>query len=139
MDLGLTHVAFLVKDIEKSLAFYAKYAGMSVVHRRQSEVSQVAWISDHTRPFVIVLIQSRQADAESPLGPFGHLGVAVASREEVDRLAGEARHEGILTREPTDSGPPVGYWTFMVDPDGNTLELAFGQEVAFTEQSARRV
>ncbi len=138
MDLGLTHVAFLVRDIEKSIAFYAKYAGMAVVHRR-GEASQVAWISDHTRPFVIVLIQSQEAGAESPLGPFGHLGVAVASREEVDRLAAEAEREGILQREPTDSGPPVGYWTFIGDPDGNTLELSFGQEVALTEQSVRRV
>lgn len=138
-DLGLTHVAFLVKDLEKSIAFYAKYAAMQVVHRRGSGASQVAWISDHTRPFVIVLVQSQAASRESPLGPFGHLGVAVASREDVDRMADEARREGILTREPTDSGPPVGYWAFIADPDGNTLELSFGQEVAFTEQSTRSV
>lgn len=136
-DLGLTHIAFLVKDIEKSIAFYAKYAGMGVVHRREGESSQVAWISDHTRPFVIVLIQSRQAAAESALGPFGHLGVAVVSRDEVDRLVGEARRDGILVRAPTDSGPPVGYWAFVADPDGNTLELSFGQEVGLTELASR--
>jgi len=136
-DLGLTHVAFLVKDIERSIAFYAKYAAMKVVHRRDDEKSKVAWIGDHTRPFVIVLVESREAAAEEPLGPFGHLGVAVESRAEVERLAGEARREGILAREPKDSGPPVGYWTFIADPDGNMLELSYGQEVAFTEQSAR--
>ena len=136
-DLGLTHIAFVVKDIEKSIAFYAKYAAMRVVHRRGEGASQVAWITDHTRPFVIVLVQSQDAAAESPLGPFGHLGVAVSSREELDKLAQEARDEGILVREPTDSGPPVGYWTFIADPDGNMLELSFGQAVAFTEQSAR--
>ena len=137
-DLGFTHVAFLVKDIEKSIAFYAKYAGMEVVHRRGEGGSQVAWIGDHTRPFVIVLVQAAGAPAEAPLGPFGHLGVAVKSRAEVDRFADLARHEGILARPPTDSGPPVGYWTFIADPDGNMLELSFGQEVALTEGAARR-
>jgi catechol 2,3-dioxygenase-like lactoylglutathione lyase family enzyme len=136
-DLGLTHVAFLVKDIEKSIAFYGKYAGMKVVHRRGDEKSKVAWIGDHTRPFVIVLVQAKDAPDEAALGPFGHLGVAVASRAEVDRFAEEAKHEGILARPPTDSGPPVGYWTFISDPDGNMLELSFGQEVALTENSAR--
>jgi len=136
-DLGLTHVAFIVKDLERSIAFYARYAGMAVVHRRGEGASQVAWISDHTRPFVIVLVQSNEAAAESPLGPFGHLGVAVQSRAEVDRLADEARREGILVREPLDSGPPVGYWTFIADPDGNMLELSFGQEVALTEELMR--
>jgi lactoylglutathione lyase len=32
----------------------------------------------------------------------------------------------------TDFGPPVGYWAFIADPDGNTLELSFGQEVGLT-------
>jgi len=136
-DLGLTHVALVIKDIDNSIAFYGKYAGMRVVHRRGDGPSQVAWISDHTRPFVIVLVQSAGAPAETPLGPFGHLGVAVGTRAEVDRLADAARREGILARAPTDSGPPVGYWTFIADPDGNMLELSFGQQVAFTEEQAR--
>src|SRR6266581_1223949 len=37
--------------------------------------------------------------------------------------------EGRLVREPEDSGPPVGYWAFLRDPDGHTLEIAYGQEL----------
>jgi catechol 2,3-dioxygenase-like lactoylglutathione lyase family enzyme len=136
-DLGLTHIAFVVKDLERSIAFYEKYAAMRVVHRRFEHGTHVAWISDHTRPFVIVLLESADLPRETPLGPLGHLGVGVASRADVDRLADEARREGILAREPTDSGPPVGYWAFVADPDGNMLELSFGQEVGLAEQSAR--
>lgn len=137
-DLGLTHIAFVVKELESSIGFYAKYAGMSVVHRRKAseDGSAVAWISDHTRPFVIVLIQSSDAEPEAPLGPFGHLGVAVRSRDDVDRLAAEARREGLLRRGPMDSGPPVGYWAFIADPDGNIVEISFGQDVALTELAA---
>jgi hypothetical protein len=32
-DLGLTHVALTARDLDASIAFYAKYAGMAVVHR----------------------------------------------------------------------------------------------------------
>ncbi len=138
-DLGLTHVAFAVRDLAASVSFYEKYAAMQVVHRRPSGTEGaeggVAWLSDLTRPFVIVLIQAPGLN-DTPLGPFGHLGVAVASREEVDRLAKLARADGRLAGGPNDSGPPVGYWAYIRDPDGNTLEVAHGQDVAFTVQAA---
>ena len=76
-DLGLTHVALPVTSLDASIGFYARFAGMHVVHRREGTV----WLSDRTRPFVIVLIEV--PEVEFPLKPFGHLGVGCASREEV--------------------------------------------------------
>ncbi|MCC7265875.1 MAG: VOC family protein [Caulobacteraceae bacterium] len=138
-DLGLTHVAFAVRDLAASLAFYERYAAMRPVHRRADpdKGSAVAWVTDFTRPFVIVLIQAPGVQ-DTPLGPFGHLGVACDSRETVDRLAALAQGEGVLVSPPTDSGPPVGYWAYLRDPDGNILELAHGQEVTFTVEQADR-
>ncbi len=124
MDVGLTHVALPVRSLEAGIAFYGKYARMEVVHRREN----VAWISDRTRPFVIVLIETEAV--EHPLRPVAHLGVGCDSRAEVDRLCDQARGDGCLLTGPTDYGPPVGYWAFLRDPDGHTLELSFGQEVA---------
>lgn len=40
-----------------------------------------------------------------------------------------ARREGVLRREPEQLGDPVGYFAFFADPDGNTLELSWGQRV----------
>ena len=34
VDVGATHLALVVSDLERSMAFYARYAGMQVVHRR---------------------------------------------------------------------------------------------------------
>lgn len=141
-DVGFTHVALLVGDLDESIAFYGRYARMEVVHRRDESTSRVAWVSDHTRPFVIVLIElpkfvprilfrAAQSLARRVV-PFEHLGVGCATREEVDRLAAEARAEGRLDRGPTDYGPPVGYWAFITDPDGHTLEISHGQEVGLT-------
>jgi catechol 2,3-dioxygenase-like lactoylglutathione lyase family enzyme len=136
-DFGLTHIALPATDLKASVAFYAKYARMEVVHRRSDPESggEVVWVSDRTRPFVIVLIAAPRV--EHPLRPWAHLGLACGSREEVDRLCAEAREEGRLLTEPVDSGYPVGYWALLSDPDGHTLELSYGQEVGLTVERAR--
>ena len=125
-DVGLTHVALPVSSLDASIEFYATYANMAVVHRR----TDVVWLSDRTRPFVIVLIET--PDVEHPLLPVAHLGVGCASREDVDRICEKARAEEILIAGPLDYGPPVGYWAFVRDPDGHTLEVSHGQEVGLT-------
>lgn len=137
-DVGLTHVALPVRDLEKSLAFYTRYARMRVVHRRKDDATgwEVAWISDGTRPFVVVLM--RGPARVSPLLPEAHLGVGCESREEVDRLCGQARDEGCLLLGPQDAGRPVGYWALLRDPDGHTLELSYGQEVGLTVEESKR-
>ena len=67
---------------------------------------------------------------------FSHLGVGCETRAEVDRRCGLARDEGRTVLGPHDSGPPVGYWAFITDPDGNNLELSHGQEVGLTVEQA---
>lgn len=122
-DLGLTHIALMVRSLAASIEFYETYAGMSVVHSRPG----VAWVSDLTRPFAIVLIET---DGEiTPLLPMGHLGVGVKSEDEVDRLCKLAEENHCLVRAPEQSGPPIGYWALLRDPDGHTLEVAYGQEL----------
>jgi catechol 2,3-dioxygenase-like lactoylglutathione lyase family enzyme len=128
-DLGLTHVALPITNVDASVAFYAKYAGMKVVHRRTDPAAgnTVVWLSDGTRPFVIVLIEEREV--RNPLLPIAHLGVGCASRAEVERLVAEAQRDGRPTIGPIDAPYPVGYFALISDPDQHTLEVSHGQEV----------
>lgn len=136
VDIGLTHVALPVTDLEHSLAFYATYTDLKVVHERGAERgSRVAWIGDGTRPFVVVLIETAVVDA--PLRPMGHLGVGCATPQILLELCELARGQGQLEQGPRDDGPPVGLWAFLRDPDGHTLELSYGQEIGLTSTAVR--
>lgn len=134
--VGLSHpeqrfVAFTVRCLASSIDFYTRYTAMTVIHQREPDLPsarKVAWLSDRTRPFALVLVQSDDP-ADTPLGPFGHLGVACATQAEIDEKVALARREGVLRREPEQLGDPVGYFAFFADPDGNTLELSWGQRV----------
>jgi catechol 2,3-dioxygenase-like lactoylglutathione lyase family enzyme len=145
-DTGFSHVALPIADATRSIDFYARYAGMQVVHRRTEPADDdpgdsdggssatVVWLSDLTRPFVVVLIET---EVTHRLGGFAHLGIGCASRADVDRLCSLAHREGRRVSGPYDSGPPVGYWAIVSDPDGHNLELSYGQEVGFTVEQHR--
>src|SRR3954452_23465359 len=144
VDRGITHVALPVTDLAASLEFYERYARMHVVHQRSDGASgtSVAWISDLTRPFVLVLIEvpdlvGTTASHERLGGIYCHVGLGVASRDDVDELCRRARAESRTVLGPVDSGPPVGYWAYLVDPDGHNLEISFGQEVGLTVEQAQ--
>ena len=136
-DLGLSHIALSVRDVERSVAFYARYADLEAVHERGDSGSRVVWLSDLRRPFALVLIES--PGATESLGGIAHLGIGCESRTRVDDLCALAAEEGVLERSPEDAGAPVGYWALLRDPDGNGLELSHGQEVGLAvAQTAAR-
>jgi catechol 2,3-dioxygenase-like lactoylglutathione lyase family enzyme len=138
VDQGVTHVALPVSNLDASLEFYEQFAAMQVVHRRTDPDTgtSVAWIGDLTRPFVLVLIEVAHVDS-SLGGVYCHVGLGVAQRSDVDRLCALAQADGRKVFGPMDSGPPVGYWAYIVDPDGHNLEVSFGQEVGLTVDRAK--
>src|SRR5438874_13805435 len=119
-ELGFTHVALQVSDIDSSIAFYERWADMRVVDRLEDPKSgnKAARLSDKQSSFVVALVQGGQPVAHR-LSGLGHLGIGCATRDEVDRLSAEAAHDGCLQRGPIDSGYPLGYWAFLADPDGH--------------------
>ena len=131
-DLGFTHVALPTAHLDASVDFYRRYAGMEIVHRRADPETgrSVVWLSDRTRPFVLVLIES--GAIEHRLGGIAHLGIGCESAADVDRRCELARAEGRPCTGPIEGGEPVGYYALITDPDGHNLEISFGQEVALT-------
>ena len=97
--------------------------------RDQADGERVVWLTDRTRPFVIVLIETSDSH-DTPLGPLGHLGVACESRAEVDRLCAAAQAENWLRRGAIDNGPPIGYTAFLADPTATRSNCPTGRKSA---------
>lgn len=126
----LTHLALGVRDLERTVTFYRRHARLHVVHDRNDGGMRVIWLAEReTDPdFVLVLFEIPLQLSSGP-SPLQHLGFALASRDEVDRVAAAARADGILTIEPRDAGPIVGYFCMVEDPDGNRVEFSHGQPI----------
>jgi lactoylglutathione lyase len=62
-----------------------------------------------------------------------HIGFECASKADADKLAADAKAAGILISAPVDTASALGYQAYIVDPDGNSIEFAFGQKVGLAE------
>jgi catechol 2,3-dioxygenase-like lactoylglutathione lyase family enzyme len=128
MPITLTHIALHVRDLEACVQFYGRYAGLRRIHERESNGKRIVWLAEPGREldFILVILPGgpgRNQDSAD----FSHLGFAMDSREEVDRLAAQARREGILEWPPRQEPYPVGYYCGVKDPDGNFVEFSYGQ------------
>ena len=125
---SVNHVALMVKDGEKSSAFYRLYCGMEVVHSRRETDLGVYWVRhpDQKDGFMLVFIET-VAELTAMGGTMDHLGIYVEGRGDVDEIAARAKQEGILIEGPTYAGPVVGYYCMIQDPDGNLVEFSCDQ------------
>ena len=129
-NVGFNHVALQVSDIDRSIAFYERWANLKVIDRLEDPKSgnKAARMGDGGASSVVVsLAQSATQPVDHLLAGLGHLGVGCADRAEVERRCAEAADDGCLAKGPVDSGFPLGYWAFLTDPDGHQLELSYGQ------------
>jgi lactoylglutathione lyase len=125
----LSHLALPVTDLEKSIAFYKKWAGMKVVEKPTDPNGiKGARVSQAKGDFVLSLLELPVQQA-LPMPGIMHLGLDCASKAQVDKIAADAKKAGILIAAPVDSGDDLGYQTYISDPDGNSIEFAFGQKI----------
>jgi len=126
----MTHVAVRTTDIDASIDFYRRYAGLGIVHDRTDNETRVVWVSHRVDDpdFVIVLMAMPHEKLLEP-GATDHFGFAVDSRDAVDRIADLARRENNLKYGPVYAGPIVGYFCMVRDPSGNTCEFSHGQPI----------
>lgn len=138
-----THVALPVRNLDTTLAFYARYTSLENIHERSDPDTGLrsVWLAnpgDRTEQaarFVLVLIEGSlpaeiTGDIEEHYGfltSISHLGISLNSRAEVDAIAAMAAEEGILVLGPMYRNPVVGYICLITDPDGNNIEFSVEQ------------
>jgi lactoylglutathione lyase len=126
MPVRWTHITINCSNLERSIDFYTKLCGLSMVRDRRVEGRHNVWLGPATKAgedplFVLVIVQDEIKFR------LDHFGFQCDSRAEVDRLAQLAREQNILVEPPTDFGGIVGYFTTVRDPDGHVVEFTFGQ------------
>ena len=129
MNPALTHVAFGVQNLDRTIAFYRKHVRLHVVHEREEHGSRVVWLGERTEDPAFVLVFFEVTNVPSGPSSLQHLGFALRSRDEVDAAAAAARADGILMMEPVYAGPIVGYFCIVKDPDGVQVEFSHGQPI----------
>ena len=130
MNPKITHVALLVSDVDITCDFYIKYCSLKVLSRRMDPNTgyRVIWLGEDLK-FVIVAFEGEKQPVQSLAKPLSHLGFSLESREEVNEIADIARKDGTLKYGPVYFDPVVGYICEVLDPDGNSVEFSFGQEL----------
>ena len=130
MASRLTHLALPCHDLDATIRWYEKYTPLRKTHHRQDSEGAVAWLSPAESEIVLVFIQKN--DTSEPIAvltPLAHLGIALDSTNQVDRVAARGESDGCLAWEPRQESDPVGYICALSDPDGNLVEFSYGQEI----------
>jgi len=126
MPTRWTHITINCSDLDASVDFYTSVCGLSIVRDRRLEGRHNVWLAPPTEAgvdpvFVLVIVEG---EVKALLD---HFGFQCDSREEVDRIADQARSLNILVEPPVDVGGIVGYFTMVRDPDGHIVEFTYGQ------------
>jgi lactoylglutathione lyase len=139
----LTHIALPVRDLDATLAFFAKYTTLVNIHERVDRESGLrsVWLANQrdvtaeAARFVVVLICGKlptkvTGDIKEEYGflrSISHLGISLDSRDEVDQIAAMAKEDGCLLLGPMYRNEVVGYICIVTDPDGNNIEFSVEQ------------
>jgi catechol 2,3-dioxygenase-like lactoylglutathione lyase family enzyme len=124
------HIALNVKDVVASIAFYRKLFGIDPSKVRTG----YAKFDVHNPPLNISLNES----AEGGRGALSHLGIQVASTEDVLSVRRQWADAGLATRDEmkTNCCYAVQDKTWVADPDGNEWEAFVVLEDNLAESSA---
>lgn len=130
----MTHLGLPVSDLDESVKFYEKWASMKVQDRLDDPLGiKGARLAQKSGGFVLSLV-AMPMSLPMPMPGFMHIGFNCTSKAQVDKIAADAKKAGILVSGPVDSGSELGYQAYIADPDGNSLEFAFGQKVGLVEE-----
>jgi len=118
----LFHMGLNVADLDTSVEFYRDKLGFRVIRYQEfGDIASSAFIATGDGEPIIELMQVKKEREGIPSVGFSHLGMFV---DDVDRIYAESTKAGAKwAGEPAAPGPGAPYMGFMLDPDGNRVEV----------------
>jgi catechol 2,3-dioxygenase-like lactoylglutathione lyase family enzyme len=119
--MSRVQLALNVSDLDEAVTFYSKLFGAEPAKRRPGYANFA--IADP--PLKLVLMESEDARGHGVVGALNHLGVEVATPDEVVVTTGRLRHEGLETevQDQTTCCFAVQDKVWVNDPDGAPWEV----------------
>ena len=115
--MKMLHVTIYASDIEASISFYKKAAGLTVVREKKAGENRVVFLNDGSQDFCLELAKgSEQMHYE---GKYISLGVAC---EDLDKERERLTGLGIEVGEVISPRPDVRFF-FISDPDGFQVQF----------------
>jgi catechol 2,3-dioxygenase-like lactoylglutathione lyase family enzyme len=117
---GLTHIHLVVRDLERSLAFYRDVFGMQ----------ELFWDGPHmvfvqtpgSRDLITLNADPAESERAGQPGGIGHFGFRLKNSSRLDDAITTVEHAGgrLITRGEHSPGVAFAY---VADPDGYVIEL----------------
>jgi lactoylglutathione lyase len=127
-DAMFVHTSIRTSNVEKSIGFYTKHLGLTIVSRREipQNHAEIVFLRDPegkgaTLELTFYIDQKKfmQANYEDRL--FDHLAFEI---QNMDKTIAGMRKEGVtVTDEPFRLSPNGFLIAFVEDPDGTLIEL----------------
>ncbi len=123
--LGLRHVALKVRDVRRSVEFYAGVLGMTVDWQPDERNAYLTSGADN-----LALHQADEPGAIAPEAGLDHFGLLVATPEEVDEWALRLAAAGVDLVAPPRNHRDGARSIYFRDPDGYLIQLLFHPHIS---------
>jgi catechol 2,3-dioxygenase-like lactoylglutathione lyase family enzyme len=114
--LGLTHLALIVTDPERSFQFYHDVFGMLAVYRQPN------FIQVQTPGARDVLVFEKGTDHAGTSGGIKHFGFRLSDARDIDKAVTSIERAGGKIKDRGEFVPGEPY-VFFADPDGYEVEV----------------
>ena len=118
--VGLTHIHLIVRDLQRSLAFYENVFGMEEQFR--DGPSTVFLRTPGAWDTVTINADPALADQAGTSAGVHHFGFRLKHQEDLERAIAEVEAGGGRFVERGEHAPGVAY-AYVADPDGYLIEL----------------
>ena len=117
---GLTHIHLMVKDLQRSLAFYKHAFGLE---ERYREGRHMVFLDTPGSEILITLNEDpREADVAGANGGVNHFGFRLGGGADLDMAARDIEAAGGSVVKRGEHAPGVPF-LYIRDPDGYLIEL----------------
>ena len=117
------HAMIRVKDVQKSLAFYQNLLNMTIVKKKRLDDCELIYLEDeeHTAQIELTVNDEIPENGYTVGNAFGHFAFEAENLDETGKKMAEMGYKWEV--EPFYMPEVKTRISFLLDPDGNSIEL----------------